>query len=387
MKKITKILLNIFGVIFTLAGILYMENYIVVALFLILGGLLLIPAIVTKILEKTKNNKIKSKYLYSIGIILVIIGCMFMPEQFVVTKSGNDELINKTQIKEGYIQYYGIKSARVALAPYKEMEIVEFIKNEELYPELFDYLTTTKTYEDDTKLYKDTNNTITIIICGKESKEKNIIIGNNKLKYKKGFCGMNTIPKEKKGIASVKKEEKITHQEEKTDNNKKDSQKQDEKKKSEKTKIQDNNSNTNIKEEKFDENNINKSITCNNKKITVKKLKRVTKNESNYVPSGKEWIGVYIIFENQGTDDIGYYESDFNLVNGNGEVIEPAFNIIKGVLDHDRLNNGTLVTGGIREGYVMFANDYINDKNLELRVVCEDKLIFDDDIRTIKLHS
>ena len=86
-------------------------------------------------------------------------------------------------------------------------------------------------------------------------------------------------------------------------------------------------------------------------------------------------------------DDIGYYESDFNLVNGNGEVIEPAFNIIKGVLDHDRLNNGTLVTGGIREGYVMFANDYINDKNLELRVVCEDKLIFDDDIRTIKLHS
>lgn len=183
------------------------------------------------------------------------------------------------------------------------------------------------------------------------------------------------------------KEEKITHQEEKTDNNKRDSQKQDEKKKSEKTKIQDNNSNTNIKEEKFDENNINKSITCNNKKITVKKLKRVTKNESNYVPSGKEWIGVYIIFENQGTDDIGYYESDFNLVNGNGEVIEPAFNIIKGVLDHDRLNNGTLVTGGIREGYVMFANDYINDKNLELRVVCEDKLIFDDDIRTIKLHS
>lgn len=222
MKKITKILLNIFGVIFTLAGIVYMENYIVVALFLILGGLLLIPAIVTKILEKTKNNKIKSKYLYSIGIILVIIGCMFMPEQFVITKSANDELINKTQIKEGYIQYYGIKSARVALAPYEEMEIVEFIKNEELYPELFDYITTTKTYEDDTKIYKDTNDTITIIICGKESKEKNIIIGNNKLKYKKGFCGMNTIPKEKKEIASVKKEEKKKdNQENKTKKKKK----------------------------------------------------------------------------------------------------------------------------------------------------------------------
>lgn len=137
----------------------------------------------------------------------------------------------------------------------------------------------------------------------------------------------------------------------------------------------------------FDENNINKSITCNNKKITVKKIKRVTKNESSYVPSGKEWIGVYIVFENKSKEDMNYYESDFNLVNGNGEVIKPMFNIIKGVLDYERLNNGTLTAGGKKEGYVMFDNGSISDKTLSLRVVCEDNLIADDVIKTIKLHN
>lgn len=137
----------------------------------------------------------------------------------------------------------------------------------------------------------------------------------------------------------------------------------------------------------FDENNINKSITCNNKKITVKKIKRVTKNESSYVPTGKEWIGIYIVFENKSKEDMSYYESDFNLVNGNGEVIKPVFNIIKGVLDHDRINNGTLTAGGRREGYVMFDNDSIGDKNLSLRVVCQDNIIADDEIKTIKLHN
>ena len=137
----------------------------------------------------------------------------------------------------------------------------------------------------------------------------------------------------------------------------------------------------------FDENNINKSITCNNKKITVKKIKRVTKNESSYVPTGKEWIGIFIVFENKSKEDMSYYESDFNLVNGNGEVIKPVFNVIKGVLDHDRLNNGTLTAGGRREGYVMFDNDSIGDKNLSLRVVCQDNIIADDEIKTIKLHN
>ena len=136
----------------------------------------------------------------------------------------------------------------------------------------------------------------------------------------------------------------------------------------------------------FDESNINKSIKCNDKNITVKKLKRITKNESSYVPEGNEWVGVYIAFENKSKEDMNYYESDFNLVNGNGKVIKPMFNVIKGVFDHNRLNNGTLTAGGQVEGYVIFANDSIDDKNLKLRIMCQDNLIMDDKIEIINLY-
>lgn len=136
----------------------------------------------------------------------------------------------------------------------------------------------------------------------------------------------------------------------------------------------------------FDESNINKSIKCNDKNIIVKKLKRITKNESSYVPEGNEWVGVYIVFKNESKEDMNYYESDFNLVNGNGEVIKPMFNVIKGVFDHNRLNNGTLTAGGEVEGYVIFGNDSINDKNLKLRIICQDNLIMDDKIKTINLY-
>lgn len=115
-------------------------------------------------------------------------------------------------------------------------------------------------------------------------------------------------------------------------------------------------------------------------------MKRVTKSQSSYVPAGKEWVGIYIVFENKSNEDIGYYESDFKLINSNGQVIGPMYNVIKGVFDHERLNNGTLVSGGIREGYVVFANDIVNDNKLSLRVVCQDNLIFEDEVVTKKLY-
>lgn len=136
----------------------------------------------------------------------------------------------------------------------------------------------------------------------------------------------------------------------------------------------------------FDENNINQSISCNGKKITIKRMKRVTKSQSGYVPVGKEWVGIYVVFENKSNEDIGYYENDFKLINSNGQVIGPMYNVIKGVFDHERLNNGTLVSGGIREGYVVFANDIVNDNKLSLRVVCQDNLIFEDEVVTKKLY-
>ena len=135
----------------------------------------------------------------------------------------------------------------------------------------------------------------------------------------------------------------------------------------------------------YDENNINKSVTCNNRKITFKKIQRVNKSINDYVKEGHEWIGVYVIYRNVGQEDIDYVETDFHLLNGNKNVLNPVYNVISGVFDHERLNNGTLATGGIAEGYIEFDNEIIGDNNLSVRFTCEEKFLADDKIVTIEL--
>ena len=81
-----------------------------------------------------------------------------------------------------------------------------------------------------------------------------------------------------------------------------------------------------------------------------------------------------------------YSETDFNLVNQNGEIIKPSYAVIKGVFDRDRLNNGTLTSGGKKEGYVIFSNNIINDKELSLRFTCENNFIKEDVIETVELY-
>lgn len=137
----------------------------------------------------------------------------------------------------------------------------------------------------------------------------------------------------------------------------------------------------------FDENNINEVISCNEKRITIVKMKRLTKKENRYVPDGKEYIGIHILFENKSQRDMNYYETDFHLVNDNGQVLDPSFYILEGMFDRERLNSGTLTPGGKKEGYVMFGNDTIADKSLKLRITCQNNLILDDEIRTIKLYN
>lgn len=137
----------------------------------------------------------------------------------------------------------------------------------------------------------------------------------------------------------------------------------------------------------FDENNINEVISCNEKRITIVKMKRLTKKENRYVPDEKEYIGIHILFENKSQRDMNYYETDFHLVNDNGQVLDPSFYILDGMFDRERLNSGTLTPGGKKEGYVMFGNDTIADKKLKLRVTCQDNIFLDDEIRTIKLYN
>lgn len=135
----------------------------------------------------------------------------------------------------------------------------------------------------------------------------------------------------------------------------------------------------------FDESNINKKIICNGREILIKKLQRVNNSTNSYVPQNKEWIGVYIIYKNVSKKDINYSETDFHLVNYNKNVLDPLYAIVSTAFDHDRLNSGTLASGGKVEGYVVFSNDKINDKNLTLRFTCEENFISDDQIAIVEL--
>lgn len=135
----------------------------------------------------------------------------------------------------------------------------------------------------------------------------------------------------------------------------------------------------------FDENNINKKVRCNGREILIKKIQRVNKSTNSYIPQNEEWIGIYIIYRNISDKDIYHSETDFHLVNHNKVVLNPVYNIIEGMFNHERLNNGTLAAGGKAEGYVIFANDMIGDKDLTLRFTCEENLISDDKIATVEL--
>lgn len=146
------------------------------------------------------------------------------------------------------------------------------------------------------------------------------------------------------------------------------------------------NDNSNVYSNTFDENNINKTINCKEKKVTIKYLRRATSNENQFIPENKEYVGIYVNFENKSNGDMYYGETDFTLINGNGEVIDTPYLALKNVFDHERLNNGTLVAKAQKEGYVIFINDLINDKKMQLRFVCEDNIIFDDVIKTVNLY-
>lgn len=135
----------------------------------------------------------------------------------------------------------------------------------------------------------------------------------------------------------------------------------------------------------FDEDDIDKKVICNGREILIKKIQRVNNSKNSYVAQNKEWIGIYIVYRNISEKDIYHSETDFHLVNHNRVVLDPLYSIVKGAFDHERLNNGTLAPGGKAEGYVVFENDMIGDKNLIIRFTCEENLISDDKIATIEL--
>lgn len=206
MKRFKKGILYFFSVLFILAGFSYLINDIKVSIFFIIGGFLILPSFVNFVLKKMNNNKISKKKLYIAGILCIIIGCFLIPKQFIVTKSTKNLLVDITDFKSGIVQYYGVESVEVSLAPSPKMDLLEYIKDDKRYENLLNTLEPIKAYEDSSILYRDSNNIITVLICGNKAKEQNIIVGDGKLEFQKGFCGSDKIPSEKDN--KIKKQDK-----------------------------------------------------------------------------------------------------------------------------------------------------------------------------------
>lgn len=210
LEKLKKWVLYFFSILFILAGLAYIMNDARVSIFFIMGGILIFPVFVNFILKKINNNKINKRKIYIAGFIFIIIGLALIPKQFIVIKSNKDALVDKMDFNDGKVQYYGIESVEVSLAPSPKMDFLDYIKDDKQYERLIKILKPIKNYEDNSVLYRDSNDIISLLICGNKSKEENIIVGDENLEFQKGFCGSETIPNEKENKDKTKEENNET---------------------------------------------------------------------------------------------------------------------------------------------------------------------------------
>ncbi len=85
-------------------------------------------------------------------------------------------------------------------------------------------------------------------------------------------------------------------------------------------------------------------------KITVTKIERkIRLSEYNEAESGKEFVIVYLSFENVSNETIPYNGFDFRIQTAGGQVLNQSFSSAE-----DRLGSGDLVSGGKHSGTVTF---------------------------------
>lgn len=89
-----------------------------------------------------------------------------------------------------------------------------------------------------------------------------------------------------------------------------------------------------------------------------------------------EWIGVILTVKN--IDDVGvhtFYTSQAEIKNSNGEFIEHSALTYDLWGDYMPLDSPELAPGGVKTGYIQFANSNQDNESLELKIDCEDKLL------------
>mgnify|MGYP004567498895 CR=1 FL=1 len=147
-----------------------------------------------------------------------------------------------------------------------------------------------------------------------------------------------------------------------------------------------NNKNNNDNSSKSDTNSDNKSnnykvgdtISCKHFDVKLESFiikKKGTAIDSFYQISDPEWIGVILTVKNTDKSTHTFYTSQVEIRNSNGEFINHSSFSYAIWGDYLSLRSPELAPGGIKTGYVQFANNNQNNDNLALIINCKDKLL------------
>lgn len=122
---------------------------------------------------------------------------------------------------------------------------------------------------------------------------------------------------------------------------------------------------------------LNEPLYCENGLVSITVNNIVRKDHSAYsgIRDGDELIAIYVTVKNGKDSDYSFSENSFQLINSNGEAIKPLYGTIQEMWEGERLNNVKLVSGGKKEGYIVFKNNIVNDNNISLRFNCDSSWI------------
>lgn len=104
------------------------------------------------------------------------------------------------------------------------------------------------------------------------------------------------------------------------------------------------------------------------------------------VENGHEYVGVILKATNTSNYDAYISNSDFKLINSNGEELSPCATMVKIWNNYDYLGGTKLVKGGTKTGIIIFDNPNTDNSNLIFKME-KTHLFKANDIHKIRLKK
>lgn len=117
--------------------------------------------------------------------------------------------------------------------------------------------------------------------------------------------------------------------------------------------------------------NVGDELICENYKVVINSFQYKTGYIDNYqkIPDGEEWIGLIVTVTNTSSEERTIYNSDFNIINTNGEILTPDSFTYK-VWGVESLSNPKLSSNGVKTGYIAFTNNNIDNSDIIVEFAC-----------------